>query len=82
MGGLMPSAQSRRMDQKFVARVELSKDQRKSLVLCVKYTHTYFRDCVQTEPFLTDTRFWRRLVTSAKRKKMTPLRYAEKVLLK
>ena len=76
----MPSARAKKLDQLYVSKAEIKKNKQiKALKGAVAYAQWAFKD--ECDESFT-SQFWNRLVKTAKRRKMTPLQYAEKVLLK
>jgi len=80
MGETMPSARSKKLDQLYISKAELKKNKQvQALKRLVSLAHGEFGfGCADDIGKL----FYRRLLKTAKRAKMKPLHYAERVLLK
>ncbi len=76
-----PSAASKAQDQQLVALDELSVDQCNVLKMCAESSHKEFQVTVASHSQFKDTKFWDRLIETAKRKKLSPLAYAEQYLI-
>lgn len=76
----MPSARSKKLDQKYVSRAELDNHERKTLKRLVGQMHSLFRTACEAE--FCGSRLWARLQATARRDGRSPLAYTEAVLLK